>query len=149
MDVNLAAAAALIGALSGAFASLARSWIARPKTQAEADNLNAAATVSISADAREWASTFADRADRAERRADQAEHRADEAEHRADQAERRADQAEHRADSAETSADNAQALIVKCYGYVRGLHAEIRDLGGTPPAPPPELEALWRDTLDT
>lgn len=148
MDVNVAAAMALIGALSGAFGSLARSWLARPKTKAEADNLNAAATVSLSAESREWASTFADRADRAERRADQAEHRADEAEHRADQAERRADQAEHRADAAETTADNAQALVVKCYGYVRGLHAEIRRLGGTPPSPPSELEALWRDTLD-
>lgn len=134
MDVNLAAAVALVGALSGALGSLARSWLARPKTRAEADNLNAAATVSISADAREWASTFAERADRAERRADQAEHRAD--------------QAERRADAAETAADNTQALIVKCYGYVRSLHAEIRDLGGTPPPPPAELETLWRGSLD-
>lgn len=142
MDANLAAAVALIGALAGAFGSVIRQYLVRPKTRAEADQLNAAATVSISADAREWASKFAERADAAERRADQAEHRADEAEHRADQA-------EHRADQAETKVDNVEALLVKCYGYVRGQRDEIRRLGGTPAPLPPELEALWRDALGT
>jgi methyl-accepting chemotaxis protein len=149
VDANLAAAVALIGALGGALGSVLRSWLARPKTRAEADKLNAAATVSISADARQWASTFAERADRAERRADQAEHRADEAEHRADEAEHRADQAEDRARQAEVKADNVETNLIRTYSYVRQLRETIVRLHGTPPAPPPELEALWRDALDT
>jgi predicted cobalt transporter CbtA len=135
VDANLAAAVALIGALGGAFGSVMRSWWARPKTRAEAENLNAAATVSISSEAREWASAFASRADAAERRADAAEHRADEAERRADRAE------EH--------VEIVEANLIRTYGYVRALRDEIRRLNGTPPPPPPELEALWRNSLDT
>lgn len=126
MDANAAAAVALIGALAGAFGSVARQWLVRPKTKAEADNLNAAATVSVSSDNREWAQLF---------------------ERRADAAEKRADQAEHRADEAETKADSVEANLIRCYGYVRSLRDEIRRLNGTPPPPPPELEALWRGSL--
>lgn len=133
MDVNLAAAVALLSAIFGALGSVIRSVLIRPKTRAEADQLNAAATVSISQEAREWAVRFAERADAAERRADAAEHHADAAEHRAEQAEQHTELVE--------------ANLIKTYGYARSLRETIVRLGGTPPPPPPELERMWRDSL--
>jgi hypothetical protein len=138
MDANLAAAIALIGALSGALGSVVRSWLLRPRTKAQADQLTAAATVSVSSDNREWAQMFERRADGAERRADQAEHRADEAEHRADQA-------EHRADQAEQAVDQLEARMIVAWRYVRSLRETMQTGGLTPPPMPFELEGLWHD----
>lgn len=130
MDANAIVAALLAGSLSGVAAALITGVLARPKTRAEADNLNAAASVSVSSDARAWTRIFMERADSAEHRADDAEHKAEEA--------------EHRAQAAEIRADEVESGLIECYGYVRKLHDRLRQLGDTPPPLPPRLEALWR-----
>jgi hypothetical protein len=114
-----------VAVLVAAITSLASGWARRPKTRAEAGNLNATARVGVSADNREWAELFVQRANAAELRADRAEHRADEAERRADEVE--------------------EGLIA-CYGYVRQLRDEIRRLDGQVPPLPARLETLWRAT---
>jgi hypothetical protein len=123
---------ALVAVLVAAVTSLASGWARRPKTRAEAGNLNATARVGVSADNREWAELFVQRANAAEARADRAEHRAEDAEHRADEVEHRADELE--------------AGLVACYGYVRQLRDEIRRLDGKVPPLPARLETLWRAT---
>lgn len=134
MDANTLILALLGGSLSGVGVSLVSNVLQRPKTKAEADNLNAAASVSVSADAREWTRIFMERTD-------SAEHRADVAERRADVAERRAEVAEHRVDEVETG-------LIECYGYVRKLHEIMRRHSVPPPPLPARLEALWRGSIN-
>lgn len=116
---------AIIAIVVAAVTSGVGAYFARPKTRAEADNLNATATVSMSAEARQWTQVFVqDAAD----------------------AKSRAKAAEDRAEAAENRADEIEAGLVECYGYVRLLREELRGLGKTPPALPARLEALWRAT---
>lgn len=133
----------ILAIFAGAGGSAIAAYFAKPKTKAEADQLNAAASVSLSADARAWAQTFADAARAAETRADAAEHRADEAEAKAEEADRKAVAAGRHADLLEENYDHIESLVIQGYGYVRKLQEEIRRLGGTPTSPPAELEALW------
>lgn len=122
MDANAIVLVLLCGALSGVGASLIANIAQRPRTRAEADNLTSAASVSVSADAREWTRIFLARADAAEKRSDAAEARADVAERRVDEVE---------------------SSLIECYGYVRKLHERLRQLGEPPPTLPQRLEALW------
>lgn len=114
----------LVGIFGGAGGSLISGLLSKPKTRAEADQLQTAASVSVSAEAREWARDFATRAERAEQRAEHAEARADLAEERVDELE---------------------GNLIECYGYVRQLREQVRQLGKQPPPLPARLEALWRD----
>ena len=125
MTISSAVVIAFLSIFGGAGASLIAGWLARPKTRAEADQVQTAAEVSVSQEAREWARDFGARADRAEQRAEHAEQRADDAEERVDELE---------------------AVLIECYGYVRSLREVIRQSGKTPPPLPLRLEALWRAT---
>lgn len=125
MGVSQVVIPGLISLLGLVFSSLVAAWLARPKTKAEADNLNAAASVSVSADAREWARDFAQRAERAEERAIHAE---------------------QRAETADERCDELEAGLIECYHLVRQMRDHYRQHGETPPALPVRLEALWRAT---
>lgn len=114
---------AIVAVLVAAAISGVGAYFAQPKTRAEAGQLEAAASVSISAEAREWTRIMVARAAAAEARADAAETKADRVE-------------EH--------ADEIEAALIECYGYVRTLRELVRANGGTPPALPVKLEALWR-----
>jgi folate-dependent phosphoribosylglycinamide formyltransferase PurN len=122
MSTSQAVITVLVAVLGGSLASLITAYATRPKTKAEAQNLNAAAGVSISADIREWSQMFVSRTEAAERRADQAEHRANEA---------------------ESKVDDIEARLILVYGYVRSLREEMKRHALTPPPPPPELEHYW------
>jgi hypothetical protein len=67
MGTNQAVITILVAVLGGSLASLTTAYATRPKTKAEAQNLNAAAGVSISADIREWSQMFVKRTEAAER----------------------------------------------------------------------------------
>jgi len=144
MDVSQVVITALIAVFGGAGASFIAALAARPKTTAEAEQLNAAASVSVSADARAWAKEFADRTAAAESRADRAEDRAQRAEEHADEAERKADAAEAHAERLEVRADEQQAALVECWLYVRKLHDQVRSHDETPIPVPPTLQRLWQ-----
>lgn len=132
MSPDVAIIVALIGVMSGAAGSLVKGWLLRPKTAAETKQVSAAGEVALSAEARAWVGEFRAAALEAEREAAETK------------LEARA--AQERAEAAEHKAQEVEALLVKAYGYARGLHRTIRDLGGTPPPPPPELETLWRES---
>lgn len=108
----------ILALFGGAGASLIAGWLAKPKTKAEAQQLQAAGEVALSGEAREWARQFAGRTSHAEERAERAEGRVDELE----------------------------AALIECYGYVRQLRDHYRERGETPPPLPVRLEALWRAT---
>ena len=114
---------AIVAILVAAGTSLVGAWFAKPKTRAEADNLNAAASVSMSAEAREWTRLFVDRANAAE----------------ADALEAKA-----KAEAAEERADEFEVALVEAYGYFRQLRQDVVALGGPDRQPPVRLEALWR-----
>lgn len=116
---------AIIAICVAAATSAVGAYFAQPKTKAEADQLNAAASVSLSAEAREWTSVFVARANAAEARATKAEEKAEAAEHRTDEIE---------------------SALIEGYGYFRQLREEIVRLGGRDVPPPVRLEALWRST---
>lgn len=123
---------AIVAILVAALTSGIGAYFARPKTKAEADQLNAAASVSMSAEAREWTRVFMARANQAEERANRAEEQAIQADERAGRAEERADEIE--------------AALVESYNYVRSLRDEVARLGGRKIPAPLKLEALWRQS---
>lgn len=133
VDSNNVITTGLIVLLSSVPVSLITAYFARPKTKAEAENLQASTSVSVSGDARAWSQMFVERTQAAEVRSDKAEERARRAEERVDEVEARATQAEER---------NEERFILM-YGYVRKLRQEMRDNNLTPSAPPPELEVYW------
>jgi hypothetical protein len=112
----------VLAIFAGAGASLIQGWLNKPKTRAEAGQLHVAAEVSVSAESREWARDFAQRARNAEERAAHAE------------------------DRAEGRVDELEAGLIECYGYVRLLRDHYREHGETAPPLPVRLEALWRAT---
>lgn len=126
----------ILAIFGGAGASLVAGLLAKPKTKAEARQLQKAGEVAVSAEAREWARDFARRTEHAEQRAVAADQRAEAAEHRAETAEQRA----------EVRCDELESSLIECYGYVRLLREQIRHLGEQPPPLPVRLEALWRAT---
>lgn len=134
--MNSAVLAAIISAAVAVISSLVVAVASRPKTRAETDQLKAAASVSVSADAREWAQTFIDQADKALKRADQAEEEADHAQNDAAIARQTADKATEKVDELES-------VLIECYGYVRTLRDIIRRHDDQPPPLPRRLEALW------
>lgn len=119
----------IIALFGGAIAALIAGYFARPKTKGEAAQANANATVSLSSDAREWATLWMGKAEKADERARAAEARAEEAIDKADAAE------DHAA-----LLDNQMAASVH---YMRTLQEEIVRLGGTVPSPPYVLRDLW------
>jgi folate-dependent phosphoribosylglycinamide formyltransferase PurN len=127
MTLSQAVIAGVLAIFAGAGGSLIQGWLNKPKTAAEAGNLHVAAEVSVSAESREWARDFAQRAKAAEDRAVLAEQRAEKAEERV---------------------DVLEAGLIECYGYVRLLRDHYRQHGETAPALPVRLEALWRNGDD-
>lgn len=119
---------AIVAIVVAAVTSGVGAYFARPKTRAEADNLNATASVSMSAEARQWTQVFVQ--DAAEAKA-------------------RAKAAEDRAEAAEKRADEIESGLIECYGYVRQLREQYRALGQVPPPLPVRLEALWRGRRNT
>lgn len=119
----------IVALFAGAGGSLIAGYFARPKTRGEAAQANANATVSLSADAREWAQLWMKKADDAEERAKTAEARAEEANDKADDAEERV-----------TDLDNKLAAAVS---YMRTLKQEIDRAGGHVPEPPYILRDMW------
>lgn len=111
--------ALLIALFSGAAASLVAGYFSRPKTRSEAKQADANASVSLSADAREWAQLWMKKAEAAERKADEAERRTDEAEVRI---------------------DNLESTLTAFILYTKKLQQEINKLGGHVPLPPPNLQ---------
>lgn len=122
MGTSQAVITVLVAVLGGSLASLITAYATRPKTKAEAQNLNAAASVSVSADVREWSLMFVKRAE---------------------QAELRADAAEKRADAAEQKVDDLETRFILAYGYMRSLREDMRRHNLKPASPPPELELYW------
>ncbi len=112
----------IVALFGGAIASLIAGYFARPKTKGEAAQANANATVSLSADAREWATLWMGKADAADTRARVAEEKADHAEDRVDEA-----------DGKIAELDNKLSAAV---AYMAVLRNEIGILGGHPPEPP-------------
>jgi predicted nucleic acid-binding protein len=116
---------AIIAIVVAAVTSGVGAYFARPRTRAEADNLNATASVSMSAEARQWTQVFVQEA--------------------AD-AKLRAKAAEDRAEAAEQRVDELEAGLIDCYHLVRQMRDHYRRHDETPPALPVRLEALWRAT---
>lgn len=116
---------AIIAIIVAAVTSGVGAYFARPKTRAEADNLNATATVSMSAEARQWTQVFAQETAAAKATAKAAE---------------------DRAEAAETRIDELETGLIECYHLVRQMRDHYREHGETPPALPVRLEALWRAT---
>lgn len=127
MTLSQAVITGVLAVFAGAGASLIQGWLNKPRSDAEAANLQVAGEVSVSAESREWARDFAARAKGAE---DRAEH------------------AEQRAEKAEERVDELEAGLIECYGYVRKLRDHYRQHGETAPALPVRLEALWRNADD-
>ena len=115
----------LVAAFAGSVASIIRGMFGMPKLRAEARVAGATGEVSISGDAREWAKTFADRAEKAEGRAEKAEGRAE--------------RAEAHADELDTRCDELEAKLVKLANYTRLLRAEMVAMNGNPPPIPADL----------
>lgn len=103
--------ALVIALFGGAGAAIVTGLITRPKTRAEAGVAVATGQVTISGDAREWAKTFAERAQRAEDRVEKVEAEMYALERRFD-------------------------LLL---GYTQSLQREMVKVGGHPPRPPQEL----------
>ena len=119
----------IVALFGGAIATLIAGYFARPKTKGEAAQANANATVSLSSDAREWATLWMKKSEDADVRAQAAEKRADEANDKAEAAEEHA-----------TRLDNQMSAGVV---YMRILQREINRLGGTVPEPPYILRDMW------
>ena len=81
-------AALLIALFGGSIASIAAGFFSRPKTRAEATQADASASVSLSADAREWAQLWMKKAEDAEARARIEAAKVEEVEARLDRLER-------------------------------------------------------------
>jgi folate-dependent phosphoribosylglycinamide formyltransferase PurN len=124
MTISQAVITGILAIFAGAGGSLVSGFLRRPKTRAEADNLETAGVVSMSAEAREWARDFAAGAR---------------------QAQERAEAAEVRAEKADNRVDELEASLIECYGYVRQLREQIRQLGNQPPPLPSRLEVLWEN----
>lgn len=118
----------IVALFGGAIASLIAGYFARPKTKGEAAQANANATVSLSADAREWAQLWMTKAGEAEKKAEAAEEKAQDAEDRLDEAEARL-----------TGLDNKMAAAV---AYMKVLKDEINRHDGHVPDPPPILHDM-------
>lgn len=123
----------IVALFGGAIAALIAGYFARPKTKGEAAQANANATVSLSADAREWAQLWMTKADEAQKEAKEARAEAHEANLKADDAEDRV-----------TELDSKMAAAVF---YMRTLRDEIERKGGTVPEPPHVLRDMW-DEID-
>lgn len=139
--MNSTVVAALISALVAVGTSVFVGLMARPKTRAEANQLNTAASVSVSADTRAWAQTIIDQANTAVERA---EHRADEAEEEAEAAHRDAAQARVEARTASERVDELEGMMIEAYGWWRRQTEELRTSGVAVLPLPPRLEALWQ-----
>lgn len=126
MTLSQAIVTGLLAIFAGAGASLVQGWMNKPKTTAETSQMHTATEVSVSAEAREWARDFGQRAKNAETRAEHAE---------------------QRAEKAEARVDELEAGLIECYGYVRLLREHYRQHGETAPALPVRLEALWRSSM--
>lgn len=120
----------LLALIGGVGASLVAGYFARPKTKGEAAQANANATVSLSADAREWAQLWMTKADEAQKEAKEARAEAHETSERLDDAEERV-----------TELDNRMSASIV---YMDTLRTEIVRLGGHPPQPPSILHDLVR-----
>lgn len=125
----------LVALFGGAAASLVTGLLGRPKLNAEARATQAGGEVSISGDAREWAKTFATRAEHAEQRADEAEEKAEHAEARA-----RATIAQ--LERVEARCDELEANYIKLSRYTAVLLDTMKHSGMNPPEPPFELPML-------
>ena len=115
----------LVAAFAGSVASIIRGMFGMPKLIADKKASATSGEVAISGDAREWAKTFADRAEKAEARAEKAESRAE--------------RAEQHADDLDARCDEAEAKMLKLVNYARLLRAEMVAMGGHPPDVPADL----------
>jgi hypothetical protein len=119
----------IVALFGGAIASLIAGYFARPKTKGEAAQANANATVSLSADAREWAQLWMGKAEAADVRAQAAE--------------KRADEANEKAEAAEDHATRLDSKLAAAVVYMRALQQEINRHGGRVPEPPFILRDMW------
>lgn len=124
----------LVALFGGAAASLVAGYFARPKTKGEAAQANANATVSLSSDAREWATLWMTKAEKADERAEQAE--------------KRADEANDKAEAAEDHATILDSKLAAAVVYMRTLQQEINRAGGHVPEPPFILREMWESAND-
>lgn len=108
----------LIALFGGAGASFVAGYFARPKNKAEAQAANANANVSLSADAREWAKVWMEKAEKAEEEAEKAQRKAEDAEERVDALEH---------------------AMTQCILYVHRLRTQILQTGQSVPPPPDPL----------
>jgi len=114
----------LLAVVGGAGASIITGLFGMPQVRAGAKATEATGEVAISGDAREWAKTFADRAERAEARADKADERAD-------AVEQELEDCKQRCEAVETRLDNWMA-------YARRLQVALeRQNIAVPPPPEP------------
>lgn len=112
----------LVAVMAGAGASLVTGFFGMPQMRAGAKSTKATGEVSISGDAREWAKTFADRADRSDARALAAEQDAAEVKEKLEEC-------EDRCDALEARLDNWQA-------YAARLQRDLEAQGIAVPPPP-------------
>lgn len=115
----------LLAIVAASGTSIVTGLFGMPKLRAESKATQTGGEVAISGDAREWAKTFADRAEKAEDRADKAE--------------ARAERAEEHAEQLDTRCDELEAKLLRLAAYTRSLQAEMTTHGWTPPEPPPDL----------
>ena len=115
----------LLAVFAGAGASLVTGLLSRPKVTAEASAAHAGGEVSISGDAREWARTFAEKAEHAEQRAEKAE--------------LRAKAAEVQLERVDARCDELDTQLVRLSRYTNMLQRAMRDNGIDVPEPPFEL----------
>lgn len=120
----------LLAIVAASGTSIATGILTRPKMKADAKTAEATGEVAISGDAREWAKTFAERADKADARADEAEARAETAEHEVAAVKVELKDCKEQCEVLATRLDNWQVYAVRLQ---RDLEAQ-----GIAVPPPPE-----------
>jgi hypothetical protein len=134
--MNPEIAVAILGVAGSIVVAYITSRATRPKVNAEATAATTGGEVAISGDAREWAKTFAERADRAESKAQAAEERADAAEAAVDEVRTRCDEAIAAVNKRVAARDQKINDLV---AYVFTLQRQVRMAGEVPADPPASL----------